>query len=178
MPHRWFLRQGRAERFSPGFSSGKVGPFGRFCFAAVLLLVLVPQSSAQARPRFNARSNVASGSVTLIATLETLGVRVAPVDIRSSPPAVTPGGSQAYAVTTNTAIVANRTTVRLTCVVRGKITADPDYEIALPPAPKSGNSNLPVTRTDLLDIRMDKGTPASQRPHSPPEQLDIVAQAL
>jgi len=121
---------------------------------------------------------VASGSVTLIATLETLAVTAAPVDTGTLVPAAMHSGLQSYAITMRSAIVALRTTVHLQCLVRGTTSAGPEYEVLLPSAMKSGETREPVTRTDFLNIRMDNGTPYLVRSDSPAEQVDIIAQAL
>jgi hypothetical protein len=145
--------------------------------AAALLLGLLPPG-AFGQFRRSPQPIVASGSVTLVATLETLAVSAAPIDIGAPPPAAAHSGLQSYVITTRAAMEGHRTTVFLKCLVPGTTPGAPAYEVLLPSAAARSQTSQPVTRTDFLNIRMDNGAPPSGQPDSPAQQLSIIAQAL
>lgn len=190
VPRRRLIGRESAKRISPRRAGQSIVLRS---LAALILVAGFPAPGADGQFNTSAPRRFGSGSVTLIATLETLGVTVAPIDARPSIPAGARSDWGAYAVTTRWAVMANRTTIHLSWAVQGSastgfpsgeskpisIRPDPDGdEVLLPFAMTGVESSRPTTRTDFLNIRMNNGTLRSERPRVTEEQLDIVAQAL
>lgn len=174
--------------------------------AAILLVLLVPVSRAAGQFDGRMPRRAASATITLIATLEALGVTVTAVDVAALLPAAGRSRPLTYAITTRSAVLANRTTIRVSCFLRSASAGSSNEEgkqPAVPPAiqegsgmrswksldPKpdrslplfavrAGEDNQPAVRTDFLNIRLDNTASSSALPVSPPEQLNIVAQAF
>lgn len=172
----------------------------------VAIALAVPGRAGQFDARTPKRS--ASAAITLIATLEALGVTVASTEKTARHQDAIQAGSVTYAVTTRSAVLANRTTIYVSCSVQG----GPSLEVPEEEATRTSTSSIqrgdddpalfhpvmldldpghglvslfaekttrqPETRTDLLNIRMNNGVPPGRLPKGKPEQLNIVAQAL
>lgn len=175
VPRRWLAAHPRVESVI-GLHGGGMGRLYGIVF--LLLGAAFSGTSAEGQLDRSPMRTVASGSVTLIATLETLGVTVTPTGLGEPFPTAIQPGLQTYAITTRSAIVAHRTTVHLSCVVAGRASADGACEVFLPLAVRTDETNAPATRTDLLNIRLNNGTELPNETQSPTQRLDIIAQAL
>jgi hypothetical protein len=152
-------------------------PLCRLSFSALaalfFLLAMVP---AHLACQMSDRPPMVLGraSVTLIATLESLSVGVAPM----APAVPVPGHDSvpdagSVAITTSWAVPANLTTIRMICIASdGSANAIDVY------AQRAGESNRAFTRTDYLHV--ENRTPVAPAQHTNPStgSLNVVVQAL